>query len=546
MQGRTEFAMNLLTDPWLPIRFRDGHVKTCSIVSIIDETAIEIVLPRADFKGAAYQLLIGVLQTCMAPSDRRAWKHFFHSPPNQDQFQSALDNIAHAFNTTGSGPKFMQDFEELDVKNPTPIAALLIDSPGENGIKNNTDFFVKRNRVNAMSWNMANLALFTLQINAPAGGQGIRTGLRGGGPLTTLVMPVTDDASLWKRLWLNVINRREWRYYDPDFHSSGVFPWLGPTKVSDKKSAEIYQSDVHDLHMYWAMPRRIRMEPREEVRLCDISGASSTLVIHEYRTKNQGNNYSGTWSHPLTPYKWDPKKPTEDHLSLKGQPGGINYKLWDILTLTHSDDSIGQSAATVVGHFGTICDEFGDHEVPRLWTFGYDMDNMKPRGWYSIELPLFNLSGIDQTELLHSIKELQKLAADILFYTRSQLKAAWFESPANAKGDMTFIDTVYWQKTESCFFTAVDQLIQQVSSASSYNLDPEQSQVFLRALQVTALGLFDEQAFADLGDQRSMKKKVLARKALNKSVYASKTVRDFRLAMQIVSASESQATGGTA
>lgn len=538
--------MNLLTDPWLPIRFRDGHVKTCSIVSIIDETAIEIVLPRADFKGAAYQLLIGVLQTCMAPQDQRVWKQLYHSPPDQDQFQGALANIAHAFNTTGSGPKFMQDFDELEVKTPTPVAALLIDSPGENGIKNNTDFFVKRNRVNAMSWNMANLALFTLQINAPAGGQGIRTGLRGGGPLTTLVMPVTADASLWERLWLNVINRHQWRYSDPDLHSSSVFPWLGPTKVSDKKSEEIYQSDVHELHMYWAMPRRIRMEPREAERLCDISGDHCSSVVLEYKTKNQGNNYSGTWSHPLTPYKWDPKKPTQDHLSLKGQSGGINYKRWDIMTLTHSDDSIGQSAATVVGHFGTICDEFGEQEVPQLWTFGYDMDNMKPRGWYSIELPLFNLSGIDQTELLHSIKELQKLAADMLFYTRSQIKAAWFESPANAKGDMTFIDTVYWQQTESCFFTAVAQLIQQVSSASSYNLDPEQAQVFLRALQTTALGLFDEQAFADLGGHRSMKKKVIARKALNKSVYASKTVRDFRQAMQIVSAAESQATGGTA
>jgi hypothetical protein len=29
--------------------------------------------------------------------------------------------------------------------------------------------------------------LFSLQLNAPSGGKGYRTGLRGGGPLTTLI-----------------------------------------------------------------------------------------------------------------------------------------------------------------------------------------------------------------------------------------------------------------------------------------------------------------------------------------------------------------------
>src|SRR5690606_31671840 len=111
-----------------------------------------------------------------------------------------------------------------------------------------------------MSLAMASLALWTLQINAPSGGAGHRVGLRGGGPLTVLVMPGKEDASLWQKLWLNVIHREHWVYEDPDFQSHQVFPWLGPTKTSEKSGTEVYQHDVHPLQMYWSMPRRIRLE----------------------------------------------------------------------------------------------------------------------------------------------------------------------------------------------------------------------------------------------------------------------------------------------
>jgi len=264
--------VNLVKDPWLSFRLRDGSEATLPMSAICNPNVVDFALPRADFQGAAYQFAIGLLQTVFAPADRFEWKEHYLSPPSPDELQQEFDKAAHAFNVTGDGPLFMQDFDSLEGVREAPVSGLLIDAPGGNTLKLNTDHFVKREHCEVMSLEMANISLFTLQINAPSGGQGHRTGLRGGGPITTLVMPQEREASLWHKLWLNVINRSHWNYPEPDLQGTDLFPWLGSTKISDKPGAEIYQSDVHALHMYWAMPRRIRLVVEDSERQCSISG----------------------------------------------------------------------------------------------------------------------------------------------------------------------------------------------------------------------------------------------------------------------------------
>ncbi len=189
--------MNLLRDPWLLFNVQqpDGSIteQTLPITAIAKPEVIDFALPRADFQGAAYQFAIGLLQTCFAPDDEFQWQDNYLEPPTEVLLQQAFSKAEHAFNATGDGPLFMQDFDSLDEAKPTSVSGLLIEAPGGNGLKLNTDHFVKRGIGEVMSLPMAVLALFTLQINAPAGGQGHRTGLRGGGPLTTLVMPQNEN-----------------------------------------------------------------------------------------------------------------------------------------------------------------------------------------------------------------------------------------------------------------------------------------------------------------------------------------------------------------
>jgi hypothetical protein len=70
-----------------------------------------------------------------------------------------------------------------------PIERLLIEAPGESTTSKNTDLLVHRDRVTSLGRAAAAMALYTFQSWAPAGGAGNRTGLRGGGPLVTMVMP---------------------------------------------------------------------------------------------------------------------------------------------------------------------------------------------------------------------------------------------------------------------------------------------------------------------------------------------------------------------
>lgn len=517
-------SLNLVQDPWLLFLLRDGSEKALSINNICNADVVDFALPRADFQGAAYQFAIGLLQTVFAPKDRREWHELYSQSPNIEVLQEAFNKVAHAFNAVGDGPLFMQDFDELDDAKSTTVSGLLIEAPGGNGLKLNTDHFIKRGIGEVMSLEMAILALFTLQTNAPSGGQGHRTGLRGGGPLTTLIMPQEPNSSLWKKLWLNVMSKDYWReaYDQPlDFNDSSIFPWLESTKASNKKGTEIYQSDVHPLHMYWAMPRRIRLNAKDWKATCQISDRETDLSVSDYKTLNYGGNYFGEWTHPLTPYKWNPKKPAEEPLSAKGQPGGITYKIWDALTLTGNES--GQRCAKVVEHFYSICSQFEIEyaENPRLWVFAYDMDNMKARGWYSSIMPLFSVSVEQQEDLLDKVKILQKIAGDALWQCRTQIKTAWFDKPGDAKGDMSFVDLAFWQRSENVFYQAVQCLINNASQNEPY-LKSEEASQWLKSMRSITTDLFDEYALSELGAERSMAKRIKARQALTGWLYGDK------------------------
>lgn len=533
--------MNLVKDPWLQFKVKqsDGRVieQRLPITAIARPEVIDFALPRADFQGAAYQFAIGLLQTLFAPADKYDWEDLYLQAPSGRQLEQAFDKAGHAFNVTGAGPLFMQDYESLDDSKATTISGLLIEAPGGNGLKLNTDHFVKRGIGETMSLSMAVMALFTLQINAPSGGQGHRTGLRGGGPLTTLIMPQHEEASLWQKVWLNVINRQEWDYTEPDLHSAELFPWLGETRVSSNKGSETYAKDVHPLHMYWAMPRRVKLLVEKRTGYCALTGEESSLLVTQYKTQNYGANYAGSWSHPLTPYKRDLKKPNQEDLSIKGQPGGLTYKIWDLLTLSGISNKGKEEqlcAAVVRAYNGLFSDEMLDNVTAqaRLWVFGYDMDNMKARGWYSESLPLFQIKPGHQQRVLESVKGLQQVANDTLWHCRSQIKSAWFEKPSDAKGDFSFVDLSFWQRTQKTFFIAVQNLI---DTDDAY-LTPEQARTWLSGIRTTAFDLFDELALSELGSERAMAKRIKARKGLK--IGLEKAYKNFKKEYQIESNKE--------
>lgn len=232
--------ISLISEQWIPVRDRKGVVRKISPLEILDEEIVDIAAERADFQTALWQFLIGLIQTTLAPEDEDAWFDIWEEGLEKADLAKAFSKVGPAFIFGPQSPSFMQDFDQLEGE-AVPLAALLPESPGENTIKHNKDFFIKRGEKRFCP-HCAAMALFSLQLNAPPGGQGYRTGLRGGGPLTTLIelhsYKGDRNVPLWRKLWANVMPEFESNLPVPKEFDAAVFPWMGKTRTSKAKGSE--------------------------------------------------------------------------------------------------------------------------------------------------------------------------------------------------------------------------------------------------------------------------------------------------------------------
>ncbi|MDP1902141.1 MAG: type I-E CRISPR-associated protein Cse1/CasA [Rubrivivax sp.] len=516
--------MNLLHDPWMPVRDDQGRRHWITPDRLSDPAWRAFDADRPDFNGALAQFAIGLLQTTTPVADGIGWRKLLNTPPDAGTLQQWFEPVTAALVLDGDGPRFMQDLDlGSDGVAVNEIAALLIESPGEQTVKNNADHFVKRAQVNALCRPCAALALFTLQLNAPSGGAGHRTGLRGGGPLTTLVL-APGEASLWQHLWMNVVNR-------PDFLAHGgdaarvdpqrSFPWLGPLSALQMPTpqGELAQSQVHPAHLFWAMPRRIRLDIGAHAGgLCDNCGRATASLVSRYATKNYGLNYKGAWSHPLSPYYAS----KEDWLPLHPQPDGLGYRHWLAWVLGAANNKQSTRVAQVVDRALSLPQRTLGGPL-RLWAFGYDMDNMKARCWYESTLPMYGLAdcSTDTRKGVQSEVARWLAAAELAgMYLRGAVKDAWFS--ADARGDFSHIDATFWSATEPAFYRQLQALIDAAREAAELPPLPTR-ETWHAVLTRTALRLFDD-TFAGAGavERQNPRRIALAHKQLRNSLYGPK------------------------
>jgi CRISPR system Cascade subunit CasA len=405
------------------------------------------------------QFLIGVMQTCFAPGSDD-WDDYREQPPSAEILKNHMEPEADAFELCGDGPRFMQDLylHTQDQKNEAQIGSLFIDEPGDNTIRQNTDFFVKRGRITAVCAACAAAGLYTLQTNAPSGGQGHRTSLRGGGPLTTLIMGET----LWETIWHNVLDHPQLETLSGEMNSprkGGIYPWLSATETSEGGRGT-YPSQKHPLHMFWAMPRRIRLIFEESKQFtCDICGNHAGYGVSRYWVKNLGYNYLGPWQHPLTPYR---QQSENEPYSIKGSPSGIRYQHWvGIIDRSPDDAAVQQMPAKVVNVFrderAIEVRESGGPDY-RVWAFGYDLDNMKARAWVEGVVPVYEIKNTLRSAYAAWIERYIRCAGQVAYNLRQAIKKGAFAPKKEIKSDNTFLNALelrFWTGTEDDFFHAV-------------------------------------------------------------------------------------------
>ena len=408
--------------------------------------------------------------------------------------QAAFLPLAHAFLLDGDGPRFMQDFEDFGGE-ANRIETLLIDAPGGQTLKKNADHFVKRAAVTTMSRAAAAMALFTLQSYAPAGGAGNRVGLRGGGPLTTLVVPPWPGAlPLWHLLWANV------PVGDPPSPDRWlrIFPWLGPMRTSETGRTTT-PIDTDDLHAFWGTARRIRLMFSEnpEGKPCDVLNTTDGIVVSGWQQRPYGANYAH-WRHPLSPYYR--QKPTDtEWLPVHAQPGGVGYRQWAGLLFDDAADAPARRAAGTIETFRRNrlfqVASAAERVQWRLLAAGYDMDNMKARDFVESEMPVIEPGKPEHTkDFTLLLRQLIAGASEAASLLGRAVRRALFSDGAKVALDAGLLTTVrsrFWDATETDFLL-------QVRDAAGESVDAEAiRRAWLRFLSSTARVLFAQAAPID-------------------------------------------------
>lgn len=524
--------MNLINDAWIPVRNKNGEKTKIAPWQVteeigIDKEIIELAAVRPDFNGALIQFLIGLLQTTCAPKGNSDWCKWLNNPPLAGELKSKFAPIAFAFNLDGDGPRFMQD---LTIGKEAPkaetIEKLLIDAPGESTLEQNKDLFIKRNRIKQLCLFCGAQALLTLQVNAPEGGRGHWAGLRGGGPVSTIVL----DNNLWRTLWCNVLNANEFAAFGTAEKNDNTdkFPWLEKTRVSsaqtwkgeNSKKEKTYSNtftsqDVNPAHIYWAVSRRIRLCINKKECICDLCHETGQQITMYY-TKPYGAKYIG-FIHPLSPsYK------KEASLFSVHQHEALGYKHW--LGYVHNTDEGSEPARVVAASYGRHLDNF------RLWAFGYDMKQDKSRCWHEGVMPVIFIENERQWKHYNSeVAILIRVAnevSDLLSYAISDA----MKEKKKKKKDKNYTRKIkagvsqrFWQETEPDFYRQIailrNEVIQDKDGLSI-------RRAWHKHLVGKSLDIFNDMSQAEMIDDVNAERVAKAHNELLKNLYGKKLTID--------------------
>jgi len=388
--------------------------------------------------------------------------------------------IAHAFDLDGPGPRFLQDLDDLDEAKANIPEMLLIEAPGAETRRRNTTLLVKPDRVARLSRAAAAMALFTLQCYAPVGGQGNRTSVRGGGPLTTLVLPGTDPRTLWHLIWANTPAGGP-----PDtVELPLVFPWLAPTRTADRFRTTTPQQ-AHPLQAFWGMPRRIRPEfaDNPDGLQCDLTGIVDPVIVTGRRQKKHGIDYDN-WNHPLSPER----KVKDSGWAPRPARVGIGYRDWAAIALPEADDA--RPARCVATWRERSCNISVNDS--RLLASGYHVNKAKVIGFVESEMPLPGVNRETAASTAQVARRLVTASETAASALRSAVQYARFDGAASDTAPLAAIYEAFWAATSNRFY----ELALSVRGDWETALQ-ERASKWRDALRKTGLQLFDEAAPLD-------------------------------------------------
>ncbi len=229
---------------------------------------------------------------------------------------------------------------------------------------------------------------------------------------------------------------------------------------------------------------------------------------------------------------------------MHGQPGGIGYRHWLGLTLMDMDEKKNRLPAAVITR--QTQDNNRRKLKVQVWAFGYDMDNMKARGWCEARMPFIEIEDGMLNILRPKVKQMVKTSETIAYLLREAVKKACYGEasikvdgskvkvdwriPSNVKsdtGDLEAIQIEFWLRTETVFYDCLKVL------PDTFGGDGESQRKLLTkwhsSLRDSAESLFKERTETLAGDGTTVRRLVLAFEELGRSINARKLRQELGL-----------------
>lgn len=282
--------MNLLLDPWIPVR-AVGGIGAFQMVTyrelLCEPGKWQVSLPRDDLELACIQLLICMTQVIFLPEDDQALRVRNAALLTQNAFIAGVAPYLAWFDLDHPQYPFMQS-REVRAAEDTPIQKLLIGLPEGN----NHAFFNEVGEARALSAPVAAIALFNQSSNSPSFGGGFKGSLRGGAPITTLV----NGNDLRETIWRNVLTRHRIQKRQIKVFKAGEDQptWVNPIKEKET----IHWNEIGLLRGLFWQPARLKLVRANIPTSCDLLGGRPVPVYVGFSKEKFNFTVEGLWPHP--------------------------------------------------------------------------------------------------------------------------------------------------------------------------------------------------------------------------------------------------------
>jgi len=289
--------MNLLEDPWIPVRadFGAGTFQLLTYQALLCEPGQgwHISLPRDDLELACLQLLVCMTQVMFLPEDDDALRNRIAQPLLPQAFHVGIAPCQDWFDLDHPTQPFMQS-RCVRAERDTAIQKLLIGLPEGN----NHAFFNEVGEIGKLSAPLAAITLFNQASNANSMGGGFKGNLRGGtNPYLTPVNIFVAGRDLRETIWKSVLtesrvcaNLPGWQRWGVDDLPTWVKP-IAPNEPINATAIGLCRG------LFW-QPVKLELMPEKVTDSCDVLNGYQGQVYRCFKKEQFKFSVAGLWPHP--------------------------------------------------------------------------------------------------------------------------------------------------------------------------------------------------------------------------------------------------------